>query len=100
MDLMRQDHPLDPVTYAAQGDPFLETLPILTGLLSSDLAASMRAIWSDSTKAPSKARHLAARPGGGIMATGADNQTMFVDMTLESLRNGRTQMSPVSPSAW
>ena len=89
LDVETKIIPRDPGTYAAQGEP-----QSLNSIADFDGAFEFRsrslddvAIWSDSGKGTFKSAYVTSQQGlgGGIMATGADNQTMFVDMTLENL---------------
>ncbi|MEO1598432.1 MAG: hypothetical protein AAFR78_07855, partial [Planctomycetota bacterium] len=90
LDVETKIIPRDPGTYAAQGEP-----QSLYNIVDPDGAAfEFRsrslddvAIWSNSGKGTFKSAYVTSQQGlgGGIMATGADNQTMFVNVTLEGL---------------
>ncbi|RZO53457.1 MAG: hypothetical protein EVA77_06880 [Phycisphaeraceae bacterium] len=90
LDVQTKIIPRNPDTYAAGGDP-----THLIGIVDPDGAAfEFRsrslddvAIWSNSGKGTFKSAYVTSQQGlgGGIMATGADNQTMFVNVTLEGL---------------
>ena len=85
----------DPETYAALTDPLPLYEIFVTDYENLDIAAfEFRsrslddvAIWSNSGKGTFKNAYVTSEQGlgGGIMVTGSDNQTMFVNVTLEYL---------------
>ncbi|MEC8412674.1 MAG: hypothetical protein VXZ30_01445 [Planctomycetota bacterium] len=90
LDVQTKIIPRNPNTYAAEGAP----MPLLNIGFSSRGAFEFRsrslddvAIWSNSGKGTFKSAYVTSQAGlgGGIMATGSDNLTMFVDVDLESL---------------
>ncbi len=90
LDVETKIIPRDPGTYAAQGEPqSLDNIVDPDGAAFEFRSRSLDdvAIWSNSGKGTFKSAYVTSEQGlgGGIMATGADNQTMFVGITLESL---------------